>query len=83
MLEGGGYISVTELAIVEKINPSYLCRTLRLTLLAPSIVETILNGQQDDTSMLMLLSKPFPTDWNQQGKLIEPVSDQIDRKANA
>jgi len=30
----------------ERINPSYLSRTIRLSLLAPDIVETILNGTQ-------------------------------------
>ncbi len=35
MLESGEYGSITELAAAEKINPSYLCRVLRLTLLAP------------------------------------------------
>jgi hypothetical protein len=37
MLEGGEYGSIEELARAEKINPSYLARVLRLTLLAPEI----------------------------------------------
>ena len=41
MLEGGEYGSIEELARAEKINPSYLARVLRLTLLAPDIVESI------------------------------------------
>jgi hypothetical protein len=44
MLESGQYGSMTELAKAEKINLSYLCRVLRLTLLAPDIVEALLNG---------------------------------------
>src|SRR5947209_19562 len=39
MLESGDYASVTDLAKAEKINLSYLCRVLRLTLLAPDVVE--------------------------------------------
>src|SRR5712692_4546474 len=35
MLESGEYASMSELAKAEKINFSYLCRVLRLTLLAP------------------------------------------------
>ncbi len=35
MLESGAYASITELAEAEKINQSYLCRILRLNLLAP------------------------------------------------
>ncbi|MGE0210524.1 MAG: hypothetical protein AB7S41_02420 [Parvibaculaceae bacterium] len=34
-MESGRFVSVTELAEAEKINQSYLCRVLRLTLLAP------------------------------------------------
>jgi hypothetical protein len=41
MLESGKCASITELAAAEKIDRSYLCRVLRLTLLAPEIVEAI------------------------------------------
>jgi DNA-binding IscR family transcriptional regulator len=47
MLEGGEYGSIEELARAEKINPSYLARVLRLTLLAPEIVERA--SSMDDT----------------------------------
>ena len=47
MLEGGEYGSIEELARAERINPSYLARVLRLTLLAPEIVESILDGRHD------------------------------------
>jgi hypothetical protein len=46
MLESGEYASVTELAAAEEINQSYICRILRLTLLAPDIVERILDRRQ-------------------------------------
>src|SRR5262249_50693723 len=45
MLERGEHSSVTDLARSEKINLSYLCRMLRLTLLAPDIVEALLDGK--------------------------------------
>jgi hypothetical protein len=44
MLESGAYASIGELAEAEKINQSYLCRVLRLSLLAPDIIEGALNG---------------------------------------
>ena len=47
MLESGEYGSIEELARAERINPSYLARVLRLTLLAPEIVESILDGRHD------------------------------------
>jgi hypothetical protein len=46
MLEIGQFATAQELAAEEKINPSYVSRALRLTLLAPDIIEAILDGQQ-------------------------------------
>ena len=47
LLEAGAYGTIEELAEAEKINPSYVSRILRLTLLAPDIVELVLNGIHD------------------------------------
>jgi len=68
MLEGGTYASVTELATAEKINQSYLCRVLRLTLLAPDIIEALLGGRQGTELQLHELMKPFSLDWKIQQK---------------
>ena len=38
--------TIAEIAAAEKINESYVGRVLRLTLLAPDIVEAILGGRQ-------------------------------------
>ena len=46
MLESGDYATIAEIAAAEKINESYVGRVLRLTLLAPDIVEAILDGRQ-------------------------------------
>jgi hypothetical protein len=48
---------------VEKINQSYLCRVLRLTLLAPDIVEAILDGRQPAALQMDALLKPMPLEW--------------------
>jgi hypothetical protein len=45
LLETGAYAMIDEMAAAEKINASYVCRVLRLTLLAPDIVEEILDGR--------------------------------------
>jgi hypothetical protein len=45
LLETGVYATIEELAAAEKINPSYVSRILRMTLLAPDIVEAILDGR--------------------------------------
>ena len=59
--------SIGELAKAERINPSYLARVLRLTLLAPDIVECILDGRHESEQVsLDRLVKPFPGSWEQQ-----------------
>jgi hypothetical protein len=66
MLELGEYASITELAAAEKINQSYVCRVLRLTLLAPALVEAILDGRHPCRMQLRTLLNPFPADWTAQ-----------------
>lgn len=66
LLESGRFASVAELAVAEKINQSYLCRVLRLTLLAPDIVEAILDGNQGPEVTLARLMEPFPVEWREQ-----------------
>ena len=44
LLDRGVYSSVTEIAEAERISKSYVSRILRLTLLAPDLVEAILGG---------------------------------------
>jgi hypothetical protein len=73
MLESGEYSSSAELAKAEKVNASYLSRILRLTLIAPDIIEAILSGSQPSTLQLGDLLKPLPAAWSrQQSKLARP-----------
>jgi hypothetical protein len=65
-IECGDYASVTELAKTEKVNQSYACRLLRLTLLAPGLVVEILNGRRCNDLTLRRLTAPFPAIWDQQ-----------------
>jgi hypothetical protein len=67
MLEGGEYGSIEELARAEKINPSYMARVLRLTLLAPEITDSILDGRHDPATIRMeRLMRPFSATWGEQ-----------------
>jgi hypothetical protein len=66
MIESGKYASSAELAKAEKVNDSYLSRILRLTLIAPDIIEAILAGCQPSTLQLNELLKPLPAAWDQQ-----------------
>jgi hypothetical protein len=65
-IESGEFASITELARSQGVNDSYACRLLRLTLLAPSTVTCILNGEHKPNLTLKELSKPFPIVWNEQ-----------------
>ena len=68
MLERGCFATIDELAAAEKINASYVSRILRLTLLAPQIVETILDGRQSPDMTLRGLLKGVPVEWEIKGK---------------
>ena len=66
MLESGEFATMAELAEREGIAHSYLARVLRLSLLAPDIVEMILDGRQPGLLTLPGLMKPFTVDWQEQ-----------------
>jgi hypothetical protein len=66
MLETGAVGTAREIAAKEKINSSYVSRVLRLTLLAPEIVEAILDGRQTAELMLPKLMGVFPVEWADQ-----------------
>lgn len=66
MLEKGEYATIREIAVAEKINETYVGRVLRLTLLAPDIVEAIVNGRQPTGLQLDRLARRFPVGWQEQ-----------------
>ena len=68
MLESGRFGTLAELAAAEKINASYVSRMLRLTLLAPDIVESIMDGRQPKGMTLPRLLKGVPIVWEMQPK---------------
>jgi hypothetical protein len=66
LLESGRYASLAELAAAEKIDRSYLGKMLRLTLLAPDIVEALLDGRQAPELGAPQLMEPLPAEWSEQ-----------------
>ena len=66
LLETGVYGTIEEIAAAEKINSSYVSRLLRMTLLAPDIVEAILDGRQPAEMTLAVLMQPFAVAWEEQ-----------------
>jgi hypothetical protein len=83
MLESGAYASITELAAAENINQSYLCRILRLNLLAPDIVEGALNGTLSPEFTLERAMKPVPIVWEGQRRALRVGCIYAERNADS
>jgi hypothetical protein len=66
LLETGDFATIEDIATAENINPSYVSRVLRLTLLAPATVEAILAGQQPAELTTASAMKPFPMELESQ-----------------
>ena len=73
MLDEGTYGSVRELADRERVKPSYAAGLLRLTLLAPGVVEAILDGRQPVHMSLAELLTPLPLQWEGQQRVLPRV----------
>lgn len=66
MLESGEFATIAELADLEGIAPSYITRVLRLTLLAPDLVEALLDARQGPEVTLVRLLEQLPENWAEQ-----------------
>ncbi len=65
-LENGTYTCLDDIARSEKIGASFVSRYYRLVLLAPDIVEAILDGRQPAQLTVKNLLKNVPIVWNRQ-----------------
>jgi hypothetical protein len=70
VLEECRYRSAGELAEAEGVTRSFVNRLLRLTLLAPDIVEPILDGRQAKGLQLVELTGRLPSTWAAQRQLL-------------
>ena len=77
MLENGEYPTIREIADAEKINETYVSRILRITLLAPDIVESAMNGRQWTAPRLSRLMKQFPLEWKAQRSVLLSAKSQV------
>jgi hypothetical protein len=66
MLDSGEFTTIAELAERGGNSFTYMVRVLRLSLLAPAIVEAIFDGKQGPEMTLARLLEPFPVDWSRQ-----------------
>ncbi|MEN3976914.1 hypothetical protein [Emcibacter sp. SYSU 3D8] len=69
-LETGVHTCIRDIAKAEQINESYVFRVYRLTMLAPDIIEAILDGRQPEWLALAKVMEPFPCEWKTQRVLL-------------
>jgi hypothetical protein len=69
ILETGQVKSISELACNLEVDSSYVIRILKLTTLAPDIVEAIINGEEPDGLSLAKLIQSFSEEWCEQRAL--------------
>ena len=70
LIESGEFSSIAELAAAEKIDKSYVSKMLRLTLLAPDLVELVLAGTEPDAIQIDALKRPFSPEWSRQRRVL-------------
>jgi hypothetical protein len=73
LFENGTYGSLDEIAKKENVAESYVSRTIRLTLLAPDIIEMILDDRQPESLTMRKLAVAFPLEWESQRRLFAIV----------
>ena len=81
MLESGEFATIAELAEREGIAPSYMTRVLRLTLLAPDIVEAILHGKHGPAVTLARLMQPLSLEWAAQSSSLRQAELPLNHSA--
>jgi len=62
--------TIKEIAAKNRIDSVYVADVLRLTLLAPDLVELILDGRQPSSLQFGQLRKSLPIVWDEQRRAI-------------
>ena len=70
LLDQGAFGTIKEIAAKEKLDPSYVGDVVRLTLLAPDIVQMVLDGRQPQLLQFEQLRKSIPIEWEAQREAI-------------
>ena len=86
-LDTGVYATIDDLANTKGIGKTYVSQVLRLTLLAPEMVDAILDGRQPAELQLDDLLAGFPLEWvgqrtaiagSRANTLVSPMSGESD-----
>lgn len=79
LVDQGIYSSPKDLAEKESIEVTHVYRLMRLTMLAPDIIEAVLNGSQPRTLTLQNIVRGFPISWKEQRALYGFPDPQINK----
>lgn len=72
LLDEGKFATIRDLSMSMKVAHGWVAEVLRMTTLAPDIIEAVLDGQQPRHLNLQTLRGrhvPLPRDWKEQRKL--------------
>ena len=78
MLDTGVHATLEDLARAKGVNATYVSGILRLTMLAPDIVEAILDGRQPVELQLDDLLEGFPLEWEKQRSTLQGLASPND-----
>jgi DNA invertase Pin-like site-specific DNA recombinase len=67
-ITSGEHTSFRSIGKAEGVTERYVARVIRGSLLAPDIIQRVLDGRQPVTLTVQKLKKPFPSDWVDQRK---------------
>jgi hypothetical protein len=70
LLDEGKFQSISDIAREIGLDVSFAARLMRLTLLAPDIIEAILMGEEPSGLSLTKLTKQLPSAWTQQREML-------------
>lgn len=66
LLDEGRYMSIRHMADDLGVVAPYMSRLIRLTFLAPGIIEAIIDGREPDGMSIERLRRPMPLLWEEQ-----------------
>lgn len=69
-ITSGQHTSFRSIGKAEGVTERYVARVIRGSLLAPDIIQRVLEGRQPVTLTVQKLKKPFPSDWAEQRKFL-------------
>jgi hypothetical protein len=76
LIDEGIVKSGSDIARQEGLNQSTVNELLRLALLSPAVVRSILDGHQPKTlSLILLKNNLLPTDWDEQHELFDEFDE--------